>query len=289
MHNHQSGPWNHFAAKFGVSKGLGGFAVGFRGLQVVRGVAQQETPASESKSPQALPDRLLEPLEQRQLLTALPVDPLAVSSGSSIPSWFTVYGGSNMTSQIISDHALQTYAKNTISGATSYVYNGVSTTNSVQQQTVQIDNNYYAGTGSTQFGLQARTNSTGNTFYAMETSLFSKTGNGSISIVKSDAGTVTTLSTFNLSTVLSPASLIQFQDGQFTNNAYNMKFLVQTDATNTSLSDLKAEIWQQGTAEPTAWQLSITDGDSTLQGAGNGGIMEIPSTGTGRGHAQRGQ
>ncbi len=226
---------------------------------------------------------ILEPLEQRQLLTALPVDPLAASSGSNIPSWFTVYGGTNMASQIISDHALQTISNNTVSGSTSYVYNLVSTTNSVQQQTVQVDNNYYAGTGSTQFGLQARTNSTGNTFYALETSLISKTGNGSISIVKSDAGTVTTIATYNLSTVLSPALIVQFQDSLFSNNVYNMKFLVQTDAVNTSLTDLKAEIWQQGSAEPAAWQLSATDGDTNLQGTGYGGILEIPSSGTGVG------
>ncbi len=221
---------------------------------------------------------------KRQLLTALPVDPLVATSGSSIPSWFTVYGGSNMASQIIADHALQTVSNNTVSGTTAYVYNGVAAVNTVQQQSVEIQNNYSAGTGSTQFGLQARTNSNDTTYYALETSLFAKSGNGSISIIKSVAGTVTTLATYNLTTTLSPAVEIQFLDSQYSNNVYNMKFLVQTDAGNSNLADLKAEIWLQGTAEPTAWQLSTTDGDTTLKGvSGYGGIMEIPSTGTGAG------
>ena len=191
-----------------------------------------------------------------------------------------------MASQIISDHALQTISNNTISGATTYVYNAVTAVNSVQQQTVQIDNNYYAGTGSTKFGLLARSNSSGTTFYALETSLFSKTANGSISIVKSIGGTVTTLATYNLTTLLSPAITIQFQDSLFSNNVYNMKFLVQTDAGNSNLTDLSAEIWQQGTAEPTTWQLTTTDSDTNLNGAndsGFGGIWEKASSGSGAG------
>ncbi len=270
-----SGPMNQFTSKSGLSGDL----VSSGNLGGLRSKKRRH-----QKAPRLCPI-ILEPLEQRQLLTALPVDPLAASSGSSIPAWFTVYGGSNMASQVITDHALQTVSLNTVSGATSYVFNSVSTTNSVQQQSVQIDDGYYAGTtaDSAQFGLQARTNSNNTNFYAMETSLFSKTGNGSISIVKSDAGTVTTLATYNLNTVLSPAAVIQYQDDFYSpNNIYNMKFLVQTDSGNTSLTDLKAEIWQNGTAEPTAWQLATTDGDTNLQGAGNGGILEIPSSGSGK-------
>ena len=282
----QSSFRNHLAAKFGLSRDLGGLA-DLGGSSSGTGVSGSPSKKRRHQKARRLCPIVLEPLEQRQLLTALPVDPLAASSGSSIPAWFTVYGGSNMASQFISDHALQTVSNNTVTGATSYVYNLVPTTNSVQQQTVQIDNNYYFGTGSTQFGLQARTNTSGNTFYALETSLFNKTASGSISIVKEvsteNGGFPVTLATYNLNSVLSPATVIQFQDSLFTNNAYNMKFLVQTDTGNTSLTDLKAEIWLQGTAEPTAWQLATTDGDTSLQGAGYGGIMEIPSTGKGAG------
>ncbi len=188
-----------------------------------------------------------------------------------------------MGSQIIADHTLQTISVNTVSGATSYVYNAVSTVNSVQQSNFEIQDNYNAGSGSTQFGLQARTNSTGNTFYAMETSVVGASGNGTISIVKSVAGTVTTLATYTLPIALSPATEIQFQDTQYTSNVYNMKFLVQTDTGNTSLTDLKAELWQQGTAEPTAWEMSTTDGDTNIQGTGYGGIWETPIAGTGLG------
>ncbi len=278
----QSGTWNHLAARYGFSKDSG--TLGGLGSSGGSGFHGRTKKRRHQKARRLCPI-ILEPLEQRQLLTALPVDPLAASSGSSIPSWFTVYGGSNMASQIISDHALQTISVNTVSGSTAYVYNAVSTTNSVQQQTVQIEDNYYAGTtaDSAQFGLQARTNSNNTNFYAMETSLFSQTGNGSISIVKSDAGTVTTLATYNLNTILSPAAVVQFQDSLYSpSNVYNMKFLVQTDTGNTSLTDLKAEIWQNGTVEPAAWQLATTNGDTNLQGAGNGGILEIPSSGSGK-------
>ncbi len=188
-----------------------------------------------------------------------------------------------MASQVIGEDKLQSISNNTVSGSTSYVYSTVSTVNSVQQANVQIDNNYSAGTGSTQFGLQARVNASGNTFYAVETSIFSSSGNGSFSIVKSVAGTVTTLATYNLTIPLSPATELQYQDSFYTNNVYNLKFLVQTDSGNTSLTDLKAEVWQQGTSEPTTWQLATTDGDTNLQGTGFGGILETPTSGTGAG------
>ncbi len=234
------------------------------------------------KAPRLCPIQL-EPLEQRQLLTSAPVDPLAVNNGSNPSVSFTVYGGTNMASQVIAEDKLQTISSNTVSGSTAFVYNAVSTVNSVQQQTVQIQNNYYPGTGSTQFGLQARVNGSGNTFYALETSTFSASGTGTFSLVKSDAGTVTTLATYYLTIPLAPATAIIYQDSQFTNTAYNLRLLVQTDTGNTSLTDLKAEVWQLGTTEPATWQLATADGDTNIQGAGYGGILEIPTASTGNG------
>ena len=234
---------------------------------------------------------MLEPLEQRQLLTALPVDPLAASSGSSIPSWFTVYGGSNMASQVITDHALQTVSLNTVSGATSYVFNSVSTTNSVQQQ---------SGSRSTTITTRARPpirpSSASRPGPTPITPIFmpwrpacsarpaTARSASSSPVCTENGGFSTTLATYNyLNTVLSPAAIIQFQDSLYSpNNVNNMKFLAQTDSGNTSLTDLKAEIWQNGTAEPATWQLATTDGDTNLQGAGYGGILEIPSSGSGK-------
>ena len=128
-------------------------------------------------------------------------------------------------------------------------------------------------------------NTAGNTFYAVETSAFSSSGNGSFSIVKSVAGTVTSLATFNLTIPLSPAPVIVYQDSQFANVLYNLKFLVQTDAGNSNLADLKGRGLAAGAVPNQArWQLATTDGDTTLKGAsGDGGILEIPTTGTGNG------
>ena len=279
MRKPQSGNWNPLSVKFGL---FGGHATSRNSLDIGGAGLSQGKKRRHQKSHRLCPIQL-EPLEQRQLLTSAPVDPLAVTNGSQPSVSFTVYGGSNMASQVIAEDKLQTISNNTVSGSTAFVYNAVSTVNSVQQETVQIQNNYYAGTGSTKFGLQARVNSSGNTFYALETSTFNANGNGSFSIVKSDAGTVTTVGTYALTIPLAPATAIVYQDSQFTNVLYNLKFLVQTDAGNTSLTDLKAEVWQVGAAEPTTWQLATTDGDTNLQGAGYGGILETPTSGTGNG------
>ena len=132
----QSGSWHHFVV---LSSGFAGVSDTLGASRGTRGTRRRH-----QKAPRLCPI-VLEPLEQRQLLTAAPIDPLAVSNGSNPSVSFTVYGGSNMASQVIAEDKLQSISNNTVSGSTSYVYNAVSTVNSVQQETVQIQEQLLCG------------------------------------------------------------------------------------------------------------------------------------------------
>ncbi len=120
----------------------------------------------------------------------------------------------------------------------------------------------------------ARADSGAATFYGVQTSENLGSGNTpTLNIVKSVSGTLTNLATFTLSS-LGPLNY---------GTEYNIKFLVQTDAGNSNLTDLKADVWQQGTTDP-GWQLSTTDNTAQLNGAGAnasgyGGIWSSPDVG----------
>ena len=66
-----------------------------------------------------------------------------------------------------------------------------------------------------------------------------------------------------------------------TGTQYNLKLLVQTDATNTSETDLYADVWRQGQPDP-GWELSTTDHATILNGTGSNasgydGILAAPN------------
>ncbi len=210
---------------------------------------------------------------------SVPPDPFAESGGTpwnSLPSWNVVELGpvaqqTPMTVQEVGDDTGMTV--NQKSSDTAYIYTG-SYVNSVQQ--VSFDAEAGGADEWYQMGLEARANANSTTFYAVQTNgIGNGNPNPSISILKSllvnNTATQTVLATYTF-----PTASIMGDTGLNQGTYYSLKFLVQTDAANSSLTDLKADLWPTGTTDP-GWSMSITSNDSTLDGAtGSGGIWEAP-------------
>ena len=277
MHKLTTHFWNRLVARSGFSM-VTGDSVRSAGFKDARQF--QAKKRRHQKAPRLCPIQL-EPLEQRQLLSAVNVtDNWAVDNGSAWPSAWTA-AGSGLT------HVTQNVSTTTLPGSTAdsqsnltdsvghvkstsgvqnlaiYRNDAGSILNSVQFVTFEADAN-----GGDQVGLASRgagtVGSGTDTYYSVQTS-----GMGAATATL----TIDKNASSGTSTVLATESLA---NSFFTkNNWYTLEFYVHTDPTNTALTDLAANVWATatGSANPTGWQISTTDGTTgALQSAGTSGI-----------------
>ena len=258
------GLWNDLAVKFNVpaSSKAGAGGSGDRPGKKRR----------HQRQPRVYPIQL-EPLEQRQLLsTSVTGDLFAATSGTSFnsspfPSLWTTVNPTGQTPYIVDDQLLITNGH----FSTYYLANGTANTiSSVQQMS-------FSATGyNSAFGLVARSDSIAHNFYGMELGQVGTGNTAVLSIFKSVANNQTTLTSVTLSSL-----------GALTyGTQYNLKFLVQTDPVNSSLTDLDADVWAQGTTDPGwLWPVSgtgdFTDGTNEFNGgayaSGYDGIWSNPN------------
>ena len=219
----------------------------------------------------------LEPLEQRQLLTAsVTQDLFAATTGTTFNTanfpWWTNVGSRGQSPTIVDDQFMMTGVST--NPGTYYLATGNSTTgindtggtvNSVQQVSFSA-----LGLNSS-YGLVARADSAATTFYGMEVGAVGATTDAMLNIYRSVNGTPHTIASVDLFTTA--GLVLNFS------TEYDLKFLVQTDAGNSSETDLYADVWQQGTNDP-GWQLSTTDSTTNLNGtfdSGDDGILAAPN------------
>ena len=92
----------------------------------------------------------------------------------------------------------------------------------------------------------------------------SNDGVGHLSIAKVSAGGAQTV----LATA--PATLSSVTSGR--------RVMVRTQVTGSSPTTVRARMWFAGTAEPSAWQVQVTDGTPALQGPGAVGVFAYESS-----------
>ncbi len=140
--------------------------------------------------------------------------------------------------------------------------NGGGVTYINDQSGVDVDQtvDFYLNANGGSFGLVARaydSNSDGeiDTFYALRAQAGSGASNNNyLSLYKHTPSGAVVISRYHTS-----AGLVQ------PGTNYHLRFVVDTDANGDTL--LRGKVWEQGTTEPTAWQLDVTrTGDTELDG-----------------------
>ena len=127
------------------------------------------------------------------------VDYFAASSGSNLPAWWTVSGGASMQFNEIKNCQMDSLSVSS-GGTESYLYNAANFVNSTQQVSVKCGSSDPVHNNAA-FGLEARVNPAGNTYYALQTPS-TQAGNGSggttFNLVKVVDGVQTILGSYTM-------------------------------------------------------------------------------------------
>ena len=224
----------------------------------------------------------LEPLEQRQLLSAsVTQDLFAATTGTLFTTapqtspnfpWWTSVGSKGQSPTIVDDQFMMTGVST--NPGTFYLATGSSGVNGTANTANSVQQVSFSALGfNSSYGLVARAAGDASVFYGMEVGAVGTGNTAVLSIIKS----VTNSNPVTIASVpLSTAGLVLNYGTQ-----YNLKFMVQTEASNSGQTDLYADVWQQGQPDP-GWQLNTTDHATILNGngtssSGYGGILAAPN------------